>query len=95
MATTRRTNLSRAMLAALAAATLALSLPAPIRPAEATFPGTNSKVVFASNRTEGPNVSNPQADYEIFSMNPDGTGLRQLTHNSGRDTDSVVSPSGM
>jgi len=43
------------------------------------------KVVFASNRTTGTGVNNPTGDLEIFRMNPDGTGVRQLTTNKADD----------
>ena len=45
--------------------------------ARAAFPGANGKIVFMSNRN-GP-------DYDIFSINPDGTGLTDLTNNSAMD----------
>jgi Tol biopolymer transport system component len=38
--------------------------------AQATFPGENGKIAFAGNQT---------GDYEIYSINPDGTGLTRLT----------------
>jgi hypothetical protein len=37
---------------------------------------------FASNRTTGEGVVNPEGDFEIFTMNPDGTGLTPLTENA-------------
>jgi hypothetical protein len=39
------------------------------------------EIVLASNRTTGQGVNNPQGDIEIFKMNPDGTGVKQLTFN--------------
>jgi Tol biopolymer transport system component len=63
-----------------------------VRPAEAAFPGKNGKIVFTSDRTTGVGVSNLGGDREIFSMNPDGTGLKQLTHNSYPDVDPVLAP---
>ena len=48
------------------------------RQAEAALP---SKVVFISDRATGTGVDNPTADYEIFTMNPDGTSVKQLTFN--------------
>ncbi len=44
-------------------------------PAHAAYPGANGKIVFASDRTTGEGVNNPEGDYEIFTMNPDGTGI--------------------
>src|SRR5947209_5567761 len=71
-----------ATLAALVVASLFL---APVKPAEATFPGKNGKIAFSSNMTEGEGVDNPEGDYEIFTINPDGTGLEQLTSNDADD----------
>jgi Tol biopolymer transport system component len=39
--------------------------------AGATFPGENGRIAFASDRT---------GNFEIYSVHPDGTGLRRLTH---------------
>jgi Tol biopolymer transport system component len=56
-----------------------------VEPAEAAFPGSNGKIAFISDRTTGTGVNNPEGDYEIFAMNPDGTGLEQLTSNTAAD----------
>ena len=64
------------------------------RQAEATFPGTNGKIVFVSDRTTGTGVDNPTGDNEIFTKNPDGTGLKQLTFNTTDDYYPVFSPDG-
>jgi hypothetical protein len=61
------------------------------REAEAAFP---EKIVFTSDRTTGQGVNNPQGDYEIFKMNPDGTGVRQLTSNKVDDIGPILSPDG-
>src|SRR5215203_3811788 len=58
--------------------------------AEAT---TSQKIVFVSDRTEG--VDNPTGDNEIFTMNPDGTGVRQLTFNDVEDAEPALSPDGV
>jgi Tol biopolymer transport system component len=50
------------------------------------------KIVFASNRTTGTGVNNPTGDHEIFRMNADGTGVRQLTTNKVDDFGPVLSP---
>lgn len=50
------------------------------------------KVVFTSNRTSGAGVNNPTGDYEIFRMNSDGTGTKQLTFNKGPDYEPELSP---
>jgi Tol biopolymer transport system component len=64
------------------------------KPAHAAFPGKNGKIVFASNRTTGEVVNNPEGDFEIFTMNPDGTGLQQLTSNAASDLDPAWSADG-
>ena len=63
-------------------------------PAGATFPGNNGKIAFASDRTTGEGVDNPEGDLEIFTMNRDGTGLTQLTENAASDFDPEWSPDG-
>lgn len=75
---------------ALVAASLVIS----VRPAEAASPGENGKIVFASSRTTGERVDNPEGDSEIFTINPDGTGLAQITENDYNDIDPVFSPNG-
>ncbi len=80
-------------LGAVLAALVAL-MAAPAREAEATFPGTNGKIVFISKRTTGTGVDNPTGDSEIFTINPDGTGLKQLTTNTGDDREPTLSPDG-
>src|ERR671917_344898 len=52
------------------------------------------KIVFVSERTTGKGVSNPTGDAEIFRMNPNGTGVRQLTFNQALDTRPLLSPDG-
>jgi hypothetical protein len=59
--------------------------------AEAPFP---DRIVFASNRVAGKGVDNPTGDREIFRMNPNGTGVRQLTFNGEHDGETVLSPDG-
>ena len=68
------------LLLSLMAATLA-------KPVAATFPGYNGKIAFASDRTTGEDVINPEGDFEIFTMNRDGSGLTQLTENDSLDFD--------
>jgi hypothetical protein len=60
-------------------------------PAGAAFPGTNGKIAFASNRVT---LLNLQGDFEIFTMNPNGTGAKQLTFNAGNDIEPTLSPDG-
>jgi TolB protein len=52
------------------------------------------KIVFVSERTTGKGVNNPTGDAEIFRMNPNGTGVRQLTFNTVFDTRPMLSPDG-
>ena len=47
----------------------------------------NGRIVFMSNRDE-------LAAFEIYSMNPDGTGVTRLTRSSGDDIDPALSPDG-
>jgi Tol biopolymer transport system component len=54
-------------------------------PAYAAFPGENGKIAFASSRG---------GDAEIYTINPDGTGLAQLTNNSDADLNPAWSPDG-
>lgn len=44
-----------------------------LQPASATFPGANGKIAFARN------MEAAALHYEIFTVNPDGSGLTQLT----------------
>jgi Tol biopolymer transport system component len=83
--------LSLAMGAALSAV---VALAGTAREAEATFPGTNGRIAFASEGTTGAGVDNPTGDYEIFTIKPDGTGLKQLTFNTVHDSTPVFSPDG-
>jgi Tol biopolymer transport system component len=62
-----------------------------VRQAEAALTDT---MVFVSNRTTGTGVDNPTGDYEIFTMNPDGSGAKQLTSNAGNDIEPTLSPDG-
>ena len=75
-------------------AALVAMMAAPAREAEATFPGTNGKIVFISQRTTGTGVDNPTGDSEIFTIGPDGTGLKQLTNNTKDDREPNFSPDG-
>jgi Tol biopolymer transport system component len=56
-----------------------------VDPVGAAFPGANGRIAFTSDRTTGTGVNNPTGDYEIFTMNKDGTGLTQLTFNTTHD----------
>ena len=60
-------------------------------PSEAAFPGENGRIAFASNRIT---PQNPDREHEIFSANPDGTGLVQLTKNDLFEFSPAWSPDG-
>jgi Tol biopolymer transport system component len=53
--------------------------------AMAAFPGSNGRIVFSSNRT---------GDAEIYSMNPDGSDVQNLTNSPGGDASPRVSADG-
>lgn len=53
------------------------------------FNHDGSEIMFSSNR----NNQNPD-DYDIYTMNPDGTGLRQITDGPDVDTYASRSPDG-
>jgi Tol biopolymer transport system component len=59
--------------------------------AEATFRGTNAEIAFFSDRLT---LENPERDWEIFTMNPDGSNINQLTRNGALDWEPAVSPNG-
>ena len=68
--------------------------PAPTAPVAPTAPahgvnngGNNRRILFVSNRDE------PTAT-EIYSMNPDGSGVQRLTTSGGHDVDPAWSPDG-
>src|SRR5918998_1202719 len=97
MKTTSKASKWRYTTTALAAAmTVAglLALAAMAREAEATFPGSNGRIAFAADRTTGEGVNNPEGDFEIFTMERDGTVLRQLTNNTARDFHPDFAPGG-
>lgn len=76
------TKIERAAAAALAVLAASLLLVAPAKPAEAVFPGKNAKIAFSAFDGN---------DQEIFTINPNGTGLEQLTDNEA-DDDPSYSP---
>src|SRR6516225_3842722 len=57
-------------------------------PAWATFPGTNGQIAFAALPTPG------APGMQIFTIEPNGTGLRQITHLDGSATFAHWSPDG-
>jgi len=81
-----RTNLLEVSLVAAAAMVAALLLAVvKLEPSQAAFPGENGKIAFSSNLTTGEGVDNPEGDYEIFIIAPNGTNLTQLTRNATDD----------
>jgi Tol biopolymer transport system component len=70
-----------AVLMACAVVVLALS-----EKAEATFPGKNGRIAY-TDWDDG-------KDYEIYTINPDGSDKRQLTHNNTDDIDPAYSSDG-
>ena len=52
------------------------------------------RIVFASDRITGRGAQNPEGDLEIFTMNPEGKKLRQLTSNAVDDFDPDFSSDG-
>jgi len=50
-------------------------------PAGAAFPGTNGKIVFSTITLDGSEAE------QIYSMNPDGSGVTKLTGLPGENTD--------
>ena len=83
-----------AVVVAMILAGILAALTGTAREASATFPGENGKIAFASNRTTGEGVDNPEGDFEIFTMESDGTDLQQLTRNAAFDFDPEWSPDG-
>jgi Tol biopolymer transport system component len=86
----RRSVLFTLLLAAAMAALVALAGTMQ----EAKAAAINEKIVFVSDRTTGTGVNNPTGDFEIFKMNPDGTGIKQLTTNQVKDDRPTLSPDG-
>ena len=82
-----RRNLVKVVLVAAAAvlAACVVALASMERPAEAAFPGSNGKLTFASNR---------DGNYEIYTMNADGSNQTRLTNNSEGDFRPAWSPDG-
>jgi Tol biopolymer transport system component len=72
------------VLMACAAVVLALS-----EKAEATFPGKNGRIAYASY-----DAPFPKGDSEFYTINPDGSGYTQLTNNDTDEFDPSYSPDG-
>jgi Tol biopolymer transport system component len=83
MAGTRRRTL--AVLGATVLTLAAMSMVMHGRPASATFPGTNGRIAFKSNRTGAG---------DIYIMNADGSNQTQLTTDPNEDSDPAFSSNG-
>ena len=62
-----------------------LSFHVAVETSRAAFPGTNGKIFFSSDR---------DGNFEIYSMNPDGTGQTRLTETPGDEYSPSVSANG-
>jgi hypothetical protein len=91
----RRSGLLLTLALGAAAALVALAAVG-VAPAEATkSKGSGAgNIVFVSTCTTGPGVNNPTGDFEIFTMNPNGKKLKQLTINAVSDSKPTLSPDG-
>src|SRR6266568_465852 len=78
-------RLISALLAAALAATIGSVRPAVASPASPKAGPTNGRIVFVSGRT---------GNADIWSVNPDGTGLVNLTNDMGDDSEPAVSADG-
>src|SRR5215208_5568105 len=89
--TVRINHLRAALLAAAAAGLLAavglFVVVLYAQPAEANFPGKPGKIAYSG-------LDAPNGDYEIYTINPNGGGKKQLTDNSLDDREPAYSPSG-
>lgn len=64
-------------------------------PAQAAFPGQNGRIAFSDTRDDpNPSGCGSSCNYEIYSINPDGTGLMRLTNNPASDGRPAWSPDG-
>jgi dipeptidyl aminopeptidase/acylaminoacyl peptidase len=85
----RRTLYLPVLIAAAVAVACAVALSALSEKAEATFPGKNGRIAYASY-----DAPFPKGDSEIYTINPDGSGKTQLTNNNTDDLDPSYSPDG-
>lgn len=78
------TRSTKALVLGLLLATLVAGLPV-VKPAEAAFPGKNGDIAFMSFR---------DGNFEIYSMNPNGTEQTNLTNSAAFDLAPAFSPDG-
>jgi Tol biopolymer transport system component len=69
------------------------SLPVAAEPLTKPVVAFDSRIVFVSDRL-GPDAVSDFGHQEIYVMNPDGSGQRQLTHGDGLIAGPVISPDG-
>lgn len=81
-----------ALVAAILTASLVVLLATALKPAEAAFPGQNGKIVFAKENVQ--DCYYGECSYEIFTINPEGSGQKRLTNNGWADTYPAWSPNG-
>ena len=62
-------------------------------PAEAAFPGENGRVAY-TNYGDTAAFPNPEGDSEIYTVKPDGTGVKRLTNNAAQDSYPAYSADG-
>jgi len=92
---TRKTFGICVALAGTILATCALVLATTLQPAEAAFPGAGGKIAFAKENTQDCTNTIPrECSYEIYTINPDGSGQKRLTNNGLADTQPAWSPNG-
>lgn len=81
----RVTIIRVSLLVVLAAAAAVVAVWLGAKPAEASYPGGNGRIAFASSR---------DGDREIYTMRTDGSDVRQLTNNDSGDYDPSFSADG-
>ena len=91
---TMKVGPTAALAAMLAALLLILAAPADTARAQKQGDEKSGRIVFASDRSTGNGVKNPEGDFEVFVVNPDGKKLVQLTENAVDDFDPTLSPDG-
>jgi TolB protein len=86
----RQTVLLQAAVVAAVLVACAVVLLTVSEKAEAAFPGENGRIAFSAKE------STADAQYQIYTIKPDGTGEKQLTNTSSRyfNIDPVFSPDG-